>query len=319
MLRVVFFGNSEGVFSNRYFAALREVSCEIAAAVDVPPSQRISTNTRTTDGASFVEYARTRRIPTFEPDRLNSAEFVDTMRRLQPDLFLAVGYLNRFREEMLAVPRLLTANFHASLLPAYRGLHPVFWTLRGGEHWSGLTVHVVDAGLDTGDILYQVRLRTRRDDSVESLYDRIMDRSVGLVGRLVGDAEAGKLHRRRQGAERVSYFSSVGEEDFRIDWRRDAEQLRRWICATPGRCFCDVAGERIYFAEAETETAGAAPPGTLVKVGRARCTIAAGSGTLTVGRIRTKDGDRQAAAWCRELGLQAGNQLGEHGATGLIS
>jgi len=319
MMRVVFFGNSEGVFSNRHFAALQDVKCELAAVVDVPPARRTTTNSRTASGQGFTAIARAHGIPALEPARPNSPEFVATMRALQPDLFLAVGYLNRLGDDLLGVPRLWSANFHASLLPAYRGLHPVFWTLRAGERWAGLTVHVLDAGLDTGDILYQVRVRTRRNDSVESLYDRIMDRSVELVGRLIDDAEAGRLRRRPQGAEGISYFSSVSEEDFRLDWRSDAEQLRRWICTTPGRCFCEVAGERIGFAEAELVEGASAAPGTLVGIGRTRCTIAAGGGALTLGRIRTKDGDLTAAAWCRKLGLRAGDRTGEYGVTRFIS
>jgi methionyl-tRNA formyltransferase len=281
MLRVVFFGNSEGMFSNRHLVALRDVKCELAAVVDVPPAQRTTTNSRTASGQGFTATARAHGIPILEPARPNSPEFVEMMRALRPDLFLAVGYLNRLGQDLLSVPRLLAANFHASLLPAYRGLHPVFRTLRAGERWAGLTAHVLDAGLDTGDVLYQVRLRTRRDDSVDSLYDRIMNRSVGLVGRLIADAEAGRLLRRPQGTEGASYFSSVSEEDFRLDWRRDAEQLRRWICTTPARCFSEVAGERVNFAEAELAEGVRAAPGTLVKIGRTRCTVAAGSGALS--------------------------------------
>jgi methionyl-tRNA formyltransferase len=319
MLRIVFFGNSEGVFSNRHFAALREAKCELAAVVDVPPARRTTTNSRAASGQGFTATARAQGIPVLEPALPNSPEFMETMRALRPDLFLAVGYLSRLGGDLLAVPRLLATNFHASLLPAYRGLHPVFWTLRAGEQWAGLTVHILDAGLDTGDILYQMRLRTRRNDSVESLYDRIMDRSVGLVGRLIGDAGGGRLRRRPQGAEGVSYFSSVSEEHFRLDWRRDAEQLRRWICTTPGRCFCEVAGERINFTEAEVTEGASAAPGTLVRIGRTRCTISAGRGALILGRILAQDGDLPAAAWCRRLGLQAGERLGEYSATHFIS
>lgn len=309
MLRVVFFGNSEGSFSNRHFAALRDVSCEVAGVVDVPPSRRTSTNALTTDGQSFVEYARERRIPAFEPDRPNSPEFAETMRGLRPDLFLAVGYLNRLGQDLLAAPRLLAANFHASPLPAYRGLHPVFRTLRAGERWAGLTVHVLDAGLDTGDILYQVRVRTRRDDSVGSLYDRIMDRSVGLVGRLIADAESGRLKRRSQTAEAGSYFSSVTDEDFRLDWRRPAEELRRWICTTPGRCFFEAAGGRVFAMDAETAPRAGGHPGELIRLGRSRCTISAGGAGLSLRRVQTEAGVQNAADWCRDRGLKAGARI----------
>jgi len=326
MLRVVFLGNSEGVFSNRHFAAMQGVSCEVAAVVaesrvvggDVPPSRRTSTNARSTDGQSFVEQAMARRIPAFEPDRPNAPEFVETMKGLRPDLFLAVGYLNRLGSDLLAAPRLLAANFHASLLPAYRGLHPVFRTLRGGERWGGLTVHAMDPWLDTGDILYQVRVRTRQDDSVASLYDRIIERSVGLVGQLIAGAELGRLPRRPQPAQGASYFSSVTDEDFRLNWRRPAEELRQWICSTPGRCFFEGARGRVFVLDAEVAPGTGAPPGEVIRLGRSRCTISSGGTGLSLGKVQTAesrvvDGDtgvQNAVDWCRQQGLKVGARIG---------
>lgn len=308
-MRVVFFGSAEGVFSNRHFAALREAPCEVVAVVDTPPSGLASTNARPESGGSFVEYAGEHGIPAYAPASPNAAEFVEVMRSLQPDLFLAVGYLPRFREALLAVPRLLTVNFHASLLPAYRGLHPVFRTLRGGERWGGLTVHVVDAGLDTGDILYQVRVRTRRDDSVASLYDRIMARSLPLVGRLIADAEAGRLRRTPQPREGGSYFSATTDADFRLDWLRPAEELRRWICSTPGRCFFETRKGRVHVLDAEAAPRTGGQPGEVIRLGRARAMVAAGDGALSLGRVQTEAGVRNAADWCREQGLAEGDPI----------
>ena len=311
-LRTVFFGSSDSVFSNLHFAALQETDGETVAVVDVPVARRTSTNTRTQAGApDFVAYAREHGIPAFEPVSPNRPEFVQAMAELRPDLFLAVGYLNLLKAEILNVPRLLAANFHASLLPAYRGKHPLFWALRHDERWAGLTVHAMGSGLDTGGILYQVRVRTRRDDSVASLYDRVIARSLPLVGRLIADAEAGGLRPRPQDEAGASYYSSVTEEDFRLEWTRPAAQLRRWICVSPGQCFFDVAGQRVYVVAAElspiTKTAA---PGTLLDIGRSICTVATGKGGLLLKSVRPQGGREQtAAAWCRGAGLQLNDRL----------
>jgi methionyl-tRNA formyltransferase len=313
-MRVVFFGNSEGVFSNRHFQALWEAPCQVVGVVDVPPAKRSSTNTRPLSGVpNFVEIARQEEIPAFEPISPNLPEFVQAMSDLKPDLFLAVGYTNLLKETVLSVPRILAANFHASLLPAYRGKHPIFWALRNGERWSGLTVHVMDQGLDTGDILYQVQVRTRKRDTVADLYDRIMDRSLSLVARLIQDAERGKLRRRPQSELGASYYSSVSVEDFRLDWSRDAEQLRRWIQTSPGQCFCDVVGHRVFFIDASAETlakADGVAAGTLVRIGRTNCTVAAGKNALRLRRVRPgQQGEKSIARLCRELNLQPGDSL----------
>jgi methionyl-tRNA formyltransferase len=207
-MRVVFFGNSEGAFGNRHFEALLALPCEIAGVVDVPPARRTSTNTSVAS-TNFVATASERGIPVFEPVSPNTPDFVAAMQRLRPDLFLAVGYTNLLRAELLRVPRLLAANFHASLLPAYRGKHPLFWALQNGESWVGLTVHVMDQRLDAGDILYQVREAVLPGDTVAKLYEKIMIQSVPLVGRLLADAEAGTLTRSPQGTAGASYYGAI--------------------------------------------------------------------------------------------------------------
>lgn len=308
-VRVVFFGNSESVFSNRHFAALANAPCLVAAVVDVPPAGRTSTNTQTQAGApNFVDDGRDRGIPVYEPGNPNQPDFVASLRRFEPDLLIAVGYTRLLKDEILAVPKLVAANFHASLLPAYRGKHPLFWALRHGEYQSGLTVHVMAAGFDTGDILYQVKVRTRRKDSVGALYDRIMDRSVPLIPRLVGDAAAGKLHRRPQGEVGASYFSSVTPDDFRLDWSQPAALLSRWVYASPAQCYFDFAGQRIHLLDAEpSPDAAPFPPGALASIGRTCCAVATGQGVLRLQRVRAQDrGAQTAAAWCRETRLRPG-------------
>jgi methionyl-tRNA formyltransferase len=310
-LRVIFFGNSQSVFSNRHFQALLNTPCQVVGAVDVPPSKRVSTNPTLTDFPSFAAIAHQRGLRVLEPASPNLPDFVKAMGDLAPDLFLAVGYTNLLKQQILAIPRMLAANFHASLLPAYRGKHPVFWALRHGERWVGLTVHVMDLGLDTGDILYQVRVRTRKQDSVATLYDRIIDRSLNLVGRLVEDAERGTLRRMPQPESGASYYSSVSEEDFRLDWSRGAEQLRRWIQTSPGQCFADVAGQRVFFLDAKAmEGRDDVSPGTLVQMGRTSCTVAAGKDAVRLHWVKTDQGEKKSLPQvCRELGFQQGSRL----------
>ena len=172
-------------------------------------------------------------------------------RALKPDLFLAVGYMFRLKAEILAVPRLVSANVHASLLPAYRGRSPVFWALRHGEPYSGLSIHSMDQELDRGNLLYQVRVRTRKNDTVASLYDRIIAKGLKLVPKLIADAERGRLPRIATPESAGSYFSAAKEADFRLDWSRGTEELRRWIVITPGQCFTDVRGQRVFFLDAK--------------------------------------------------------------------
>lgn len=309
-LRVVFFGNSDSEFSNRHFRELHRARCRVVAVVDVPPGKRTSTNIRMPGAIEgFVDAARREGIPCLEPASPNSPEFVSAMRALAPDVFVAVGYMNLLKEQVLTTPRIVAANFHASLLPAYRGKHPVFWALRNGERWVGLTVHVMDPNFDTGDILYQVKVRTLKRDTVNTAYKRIMDKSVPLVRRLILDAGNGQLTPLPQAGAGASYFSSVNEEDFRLDWSRDAEVLRRWVQTSPGQCFIDAKGGRIFFLDAQVEKGASVPAGAICQVGRTSCVIAAGNNGLRVRRVRVDGVDRLAAELVRAAGLGIGKSI----------
>jgi methionyl-tRNA formyltransferase len=312
MVRAVFFGSSDSVFSNRHFHALVEGECSVAAVVDVPPARRASTNPSRQEGGNFIEIARSKGIPCFEPASPNTAEFVRDIRALEPDFFMAVGYMLLLKSDVLSVPRVAAANFHASLLPVYRGKHPVFWALRNGEPWCGLTVHHMSPGLDTGDIIFQVRVATTQTDSVSTLYERIMSASVPLVPNLIAAVAVKTVPRRPQPAEGASYFGAATEVDYRISWTMTSARIARWVTATPGMCFVDVNGRRLFLADARVaEGSPGARAGTLLALRPELCRVAASDGSIEIRRLRSGDGmDMSAHEAFHGLGLGEGAVLG---------
>ena len=296
MVRAVFFGSSDSVFSNLHFTALLGGECTVAAVVDVPPARRVSTNASRTAGRSFVDIARENGIPAFEPASPNTPGFIADMRALNADLFVAVGYMLLLKSGVLSVPKVIAANFHASLLPAYRGKHPVFWALRSGEPWCGLTVHEMSPGLDTGDIIFQVRVPTAETDSVSSLYERIMTASVPLVPKLIGAVAGGAVPRSPQPADGASYHGATSESDFRISWSMPAAQIVRWVAATPGQCFVEIGGRRFFLLDAVAGPGSSgAPAGTVMDAGTELCRVAAAGGTVGIRRLRSAEGSEMAA------------------------
>jgi methionyl-tRNA formyltransferase len=311
-LRLVYFGNSQSAFSNRFFTPLLDAPCQLVGVVDVPPAKRQSTNPWTETGLpSFVDAARARGTPAFEPSNPNTPDFVGSLADLAPDMFLAAGYMFLLKPPLLSIPRIVAINLHASLLPAYRGKHPVFWALRNGERQVGLTAHVMDPRFDTGDIVYQVRVRTRKKDTVSTLYDRIIEKSVPLVPHLIADVAQGKLHRMPQPEAGSSYFSSVSDETFHLDWARPAESLRRWIQTSPGECWQMVGGRRLYFLDAEViRFPGTATSGELIQLGRNTATLATGVDALMVRWVQPDGQDKcRFSRVCAELGLKVGDVL----------
>jgi methionyl-tRNA formyltransferase len=311
-VRVIFFGNSLSTFSARHFAALLDVPGELVGVVDVPATKQNTTNPLAAAGLlNFVDEARKRNIPAYQPSDPNTSSFASELAKLEADLFLAAGYAIILKEVILELPKLLAVNFHASLLPAYRGKHPVFWALRSGEKLSGMTVHAMDPGIDTGDIIYQVRIRTRQDDTVATMYKRIMDQSMDFVRKLIADAEHNRIPRQPQPKNTGSYFSSTTEDDFQLDWTWSAEKIKLFITITPGKCFAIVGGGKVYFFNAQKEVGVTTySPGTLQNIRKTRATVATGSGVLSSSLIQIEGGEPESfAGFCRREGFHPGDSL----------
>ena len=284
-VRVIYFGNSRTAFSNRHFEALTHTSADVVAFVDSPAAS-ISTDQRGPVDSYIREAVADQGIPYFRPASLNDPEFVADCGRLEPDLFVAVGYTLKLGGPLLSVPKVGAVNFHASLLPAYRGLHPVFWALYNGERVSGVTVHHLDAGLDTGPIAFQVRVNVRRRDSVAALYDRIILRSLPLIRRVVRAARHGGLPSRPQDDLDASYFSKVRDEHHRVDWRQPARILEARVYSAPGKFYLESTGQRIYLMDADARNKSyPLEPGTVVRTDRFGAIVAAGCGSVRLSRV----------------------------------
>ena len=112
----------------------------------------------------IVQLAWERQIPVWEVSRMSDPATVSTLAAYQPDLICVACFSLRIASSILDIPRLGSLNVHPSLLPAHRGPVPLFWAFRQGLQQTGVTIHLMDEGMDTGDILAQSGNRdTRRD------------------------------------------------------------------------------------------------------------------------------------------------------------
>ncbi len=214
------------------------------------------------------------------------------MAGLEPYLGIAVVYTRIIRLQLRSLFMAGVVNFHASLLPAYRGRHPLYWALYQGETHAGLTVHLVDEKIDHGPVLFRVKVRIRRFDSVASLYNRINQKSRRLFPPILKEAAAGGLRGTPQDESRATCFSSVPEDHFQLDFRLPARTLEQRIWATPGRCYCNVESEKIYILDARAGRAKhGAKPGTILKMRGIQAVVAAGEGILKIKKVHRGKGE----------------------------
>jgi methionyl-tRNA formyltransferase len=104
---------------------------------------------------TIAQIAWERDLPVFELRQPGASETLALVAELQPNVACVACFSQRIPTPLLALPPLGFLNMHPALLPAHRGPAPLFWVFRGGEPTAGVTIHFMDAGLDTGDIAAQ--------------------------------------------------------------------------------------------------------------------------------------------------------------------
>lgn len=157
--------------------------------------------------------ARSSGIPLLTPEDVNSTEFLDALRALDPDLVISVSCPQIFGKDLLELPRRGCINVHSALLPHYRGVLPTFWVLANGERTTGVTVHQMTPGIDGGDILLQKRVAIAPEETLHSLMRRCKAVAADAVLETVARLRDGSVHALPNPADEGSYFSFPSRED----------------------------------------------------------------------------------------------------------
>jgi methionyl-tRNA formyltransferase len=213
-------------------------------------------------------------LTVFQPERINAEDSVDRLRDAGPDALVVAAYGQLLKSSVFALASLGTINIHASLLPAYRGAAPVNWAIIRGETTTGITTFLIDAGMDTGDILLQQELHIDPSETAGRLEERLARLGAEVIIETIADLEGGALTPRPQPEEGVSLAPRLSRDDGRIDWTSPARRVHDLVRGTnpwPG-AWALLDGER-------------------VKIHRTSLTDVA-SGQLSPGQIGLRETDR---------------------------
>ncbi len=170
---------------------------------------------------NIIHLAWEHQIPVWEVGRLSAPKTLEILSDLQPDLAAVACFSRFFPPQLLELPRFGCLNLHPSLLPAYRGPEPLFWIAYHDERETGVTLHFLDEGVDSGDIVAQSRIARPDGLSAAKLEQQCAAEGALLLLSAVQQLDQqGTIMRRKQAENEASYFPSPGAEDFVIpgDW-----------------------------------------------------------------------------------------------------
>ena len=164
------------------------------------------------------EFALEKNIPVYQPLKVrNNIEFIEEMKKLNPDVICVVAYGKILPKEILDIPRLGCINVHGSLLPKYRGAAPIQWAVINGEKQTGITTMYMDIGMDTGDMILKETVDIGEDETTGELWERLSS----LGGKLLVDTlkliEEGKAPREKQ-EDDFTLAPMLNKEMSEINW-----------------------------------------------------------------------------------------------------
>lgn len=163
---------------------------------------------------------------------LSDSELQGRVADLKPDVLLSFFWPKRIPKEILALPRLGAFGTHPSLLPAYRGPDPYFWSLRNGEQETGVTLHRLEETYDTGGIVRQIAVPISKSANAWDLAKALDRPAVELLLWAARSLSKGEvLANEAQDETLVSVAPAPSSKDLRVDWKQSAESVLRLVRA----------------------------------------------------------------------------------------
>ena len=244
--RIVFWGTRGQELTSCHLAEFVKCGANLIGFVEAPPGSISTVHTEKDPYEGIHEVATRLDKPLLCPKTPRDNGFIQELQKLKPDVLIIICYQFYLPEEVLSIPPLGAINFHTSLLPRHAGMHPGFWTIWYGDRETGMVVHYLDAGIDTGDIIYETKVPVRTGDTINEVYHRVWDSSVPLVERLLKDLDADTLPRRPQDISQYLYNYEIVEKDFELDFRQPAEILFGRVAMRPGKFYFMYQGQKYH-------------------------------------------------------------------------
>jgi methionyl-tRNA formyltransferase len=318
-MRLIFAGTPE--FAQVAMAALHSAGHEIVGVLTQP--DRPAGRGMKLQPSPVKQWALAHQVPVAQPRSLrldgkypeDAAAARDALLAMQADAMIVAAYGLILPQWTLDLPRLGCLNIHASLLPRWRGAAPIHRAIEAGDRQTGITIMQMDAGLDTGDMLWLRHEAILPNDTTATLHDRL----AALGGEAIVQALAalGDLPHQKQAAEGVTYAHKIEKTEAAVDWALPAEVLARRI-----RAFDPFPGVTVPLASAtgteilklwraQAEPLGTpAEPGTVISADASGVRVACGQGQLCLTQLQRPGGKRlDAADFLRGCPLQTGQRL----------
>ncbi len=228
-------------------------------------------------------------LPVLQPETLRDEEVVGELRELAPRAIVVAAYGQILRSEVLDIAPAGVINVHPSLLPKYRGASPIAGALLAGEEETGVTIMLMDEGMDTGPILAQKATEIRSEDTTGSLEDRLATLGAELLVDTLSRWLDGRIDALPQDDSEATYTKLISKDEAVIDWTLAALELWHRVRAYNPRPGARTSWEgsllKVLRARPDVEWRGSEEPGRVLELPDG-VAVATGQGALFLDEVQ---------------------------------
>ena len=305
-MKVIFMGTPD--FSVGTLEALVEAGHEVCLVVTQPdkPKGRGKEMQFTPVKEAAVKHG----IEVYQPRKIREPECVEKLKQYNADIMVVVAFGQILPKEILEMTSYGCVNVHASLLPKYRGAAPIQWSIIDGEEVTGVTTMQMDEGLDTGDMLLKTEVPITKEETGESLHDKLADAGAALCVETLAKLQEGSIVPEKQGESTTAYAKMLDKKLGNIDWSKSAveiERLVRGLNSWPSAyTHWNQKVMKIWKAEVVADNSSK-EPGVVAKVEKDGFYVQTGDGLLKVLELQIPGKKRMdAGAFLRGYTLEPG-------------
>lgn len=322
-MRILMMGT--GDFAVPTLAALYDSSHEVLALYTQP--ERIGRGHHQVEFSAIKKLALSHDTSVRQPENINVPEVLDDLRAWQADVFVVAAYGQLLKPELLAIPKILPINVHASLLPKYRGAAPVAFAIWKGETETGVTIIKVEPKLDAGEMLAVESTPIGPHETAGELEDRLALIGGRLAVSVVDRLARGERFGVPQDPALATRATKLKKEMGEIRWSDPARDIDHHVRAmnpwpmadtyvhVPGRKPLRVLIPRLYLADTAEALRLANParamPGEVVSLQDRRLFVATGNGVVEIRELKPEGKRLQTVAeFLNGNPLAIGHRLG---------
>lgn len=255
-------------------------------------------------------------IKILQPEKIRNPVFIDQFQKLSANLAIVAAYGQIFPKSLLGIPENGFINVHSSYLPFYRGAAPINQAIINGEKETGVTIMLLDEGMDTGDIILQEKTIIAPKENASMLHDRLSVFGAVLLGQAIDMLESGGWSPVPQDNQKATYAHLLNKTDGQINWDLPAETIFnqiRGMTPWPG-CFTRLNKKILKIHRAEMlETKKEIIPGQIISVSKNGIAVSTGRGTLLLKEVQLEGKKRMAAEdFIKGYNIKPGTVLGEY-------